>query len=295
MGLFSTPAPVDPKLSSVLIGGTPADLKKVGKAQGAILGALKPHERLIFVVACTNFGNVWALTDQRLLEAQGRSIDYDLSLSKIAETKIKYNVMANHRDVHYYCSVYWHGGPLRALSGHVNSNGFLMLERFNGEDEVQRIAALIDAGLTGAASAPHQVPATAANGSASGARGTLDEDWFIAWVNGIESSMTPMAFQAAMGAQTPFDATKNGLIRACEQVFTTCFGMIKANCPPQSLETFKAQVEQNWLNVTPWGLIRLAVDLDPTRGASRGEWEAAIRQVVENELGTLRQSIVGGR
>jgi hypothetical protein len=123
----------------------------------------------------------------------------------------------------------------------------------------------------------------------------LDEDWFIAWVNGIESSMTTSVFQAAMGAQTPLDATTNGLIRACEQVFQTCFGMIKANCPPQSLKTFEVQVGQNWRNVTPWGLIGLAVDLDPTRGASRGEWEAAIRQVVEDELGTLRRSIAGGR
>src|ERR1700733_1207033 len=89
MGLFSAPAPVNPKLSSVLIGGTPADLKKVSKAQDAILGALKPQEQLIFVVASTNKGDVWAFTDQRLLEAQGK-ISYDLSLSKIAETKVQY-------------------------------------------------------------------------------------------------------------------------------------------------------------------------------------------------------------
>jgi len=146
MGLFSAPAPVNPKLSSVLIGGTPADLKKVSKAQDAILGALKPQEQLIFVVASTNKGDVWAFTDQRLLEAQGK-ISYDLSLSKIAETKVQYKMMPNHRDVYYYCSVYWRGGPLRSQSGYMRGNGFLMLERFNGEDDVQRIAALIDAQL----------------------------------------------------------------------------------------------------------------------------------------------------
>jgi hypothetical protein len=285
---------VDSKLGSGLIGGTSADLKKIGKAQDAILRVLKPHEKLIFVAADTNSSGVWAFTDQRLLETLGKSLSHDLPLLKIANTKVKYMVMANRRDVRYYCSVYWLGGPLRDSWGNVNSNGFLMLERFNGEDEVQRIAALIDARLAEPASAP-QAPAPAANGPASGTKGALDEGWFIAWVNGIQSSMTPTAFQAAMGAQTPLDATTNGLIRACEQVFQTCFGMIQANCPPQSLKTFEAQVRQDWLNVTPWGLIGLAVDLDPTRGASRREWEAAIRQVVEDELGTLRQSIVGGR
>ncbi len=294
MGLFSAPGAVDPRLGSVLIGGTSADLKKIGKAQDAILSVLKPHERLIFVAADTNSSGVWAFTDQRLLETSGKSLSHDLPLSKIANTKVQYIAMTNQRDVRYFCSVYWLGGPLRGLSGYVNSNGFLMLERFNGEDEVQRIAALIDARLAEPASAP-QAPAPSANWSASGAKGALDEGWFIAWVNGIQSSMTPTAFQAAMAAQTPLDATTNGLIRASEQVFQTCFGMIKANCPPQSLKTFEAQVGQNWLNVTPWGLIGLAVDLDPTRGASRQEWETAIRQVVEDELGTLRQSIVGGR
>lgn len=150
MGLFSSaPVAVEPKLSSVLIGGKPADLKRVAKAQPAILEALRPGEQLIFVVASDDSigSNVWALTDQRLLQVSGRKLDYDLPLSKIAETRIKYIAMSNHRDVRYFCNVYWRPGPFRAVSGFVNTNGFLMLERFNGEDEIQRIVSLIDARL----------------------------------------------------------------------------------------------------------------------------------------------------
>lgn len=147
MGLFSASEAVDPELSSVLIGGTSADLKKIGKAQLAILSALKDQEQLIFVAADTDLSRVWAFTDQRLLETSGKSLSYDLPLSKIANTKVQYNVMTNHRDIRYFCSVHWLGGPLRGVSGYVNNNGFLMLERFNGEDEVQQIAALMDAKL----------------------------------------------------------------------------------------------------------------------------------------------------
>jgi hypothetical protein len=147
VGLFSAPATVDRKLGSVLIGGTAADLKKIGKAQDAILNALRPQERLIFVAADTSESTVWAFTDQRLLQTLGKWLTYDLPLYKIANTKVQYMVMANHRDVRYYCYVYWQPGPLRRLDGGVNDNGFLGLQRFNGEDEVQRMAALIDAGL----------------------------------------------------------------------------------------------------------------------------------------------------
>lgn len=122
---------------------------------------------------------------------------------------------------------------------------------------------------------------------------TLDEAWFIAWINGIEASVTPAVFLSAMNAQSSLEATTNGLIRACEQVFKTCRGMIQANCSPQSLESFESQVEKDWLNATPWDLITKAFDLDPTAGASKGEWEAAVRQVVEDELQVIRKEIVG--
>lgn len=148
MGLFSAPAAVDPMLSSVLIGGTPADLKKVGKAQNAILGALKPNERLIFVAASTGSvggSSVWAFTDQRLLETFGKGLNYDLPLSKIANTTLKYR--ARGRDVDYWCYVYWRGGPLRGVEGNVNDNGFLVLERLNAEDEIDRVALLINTAL----------------------------------------------------------------------------------------------------------------------------------------------------
>ena len=154
MGLFSSAARVDSRLRSVLIGGTQEDLKRVRKAQDAILSALKPEERLIFVVADTHFGFVWAFTDQRLLETQGRSVSYDLALSKIAETELRHAVWTSPEDVRYCCFVHWRGGQLRALSGHVNSNGFLMLERVNGEDEARRIAELIDASLAESGPAP---------------------------------------------------------------------------------------------------------------------------------------------
>ncbi len=175
MGLLSARGAMDARLRSVLIGGTAADLKNVGKAQKTILGVLEPRERLIFVVADTHSGFVWAFTDQRLLETQGRFISYGLPVSKIAEATVRY-APAKDGDVQYFCEVSWRGGPLRSeSSGRVNSNGFLLLERINGEDEVRRITALIDARLAEAAAAP-QAPNSAADGPQNIADTAVDGD-----------------------------------------------------------------------------------------------------------------------
>ncbi|NEK93469.1 hypothetical protein GCU67_04670 [Modestobacter muralis] len=138
-------------------------------------------------------------------------------------------------------------------------------------------------------------PAAVIGETSANADGFPSEGWFISWINSIESSMTPAGFRGAMGASAPLDATTNGLVMACREVYIACFGMIQANCSPQALELFKAQVANDFLGVTPWGLIQTAVDLDPTNGAARGEWEAAVHEVAQMELGKLRQSIVGSR
>jgi hypothetical protein len=154
MGLFGTGARVDSRLGPVLIGGTPEDVRRIGKSQGAVLGVLRPAEQLIFVAADTHSGFVWALTDQRLLEACGKSVAYDLALSEISGTEVRHVTLPGDRDVRWCCFVYWRGEALQALSGMVNRNGFLMLERSGGQDEIRRMAALIEARVADVASAP---------------------------------------------------------------------------------------------------------------------------------------------
>lgn len=143
MGLFSTPE-IDKRISPALIGDSPSDLKKVGRAQAAILSALAPDERVIFVSADTSNSTVWTFTDRRLLESQGKHVSYALPTVRIANTETRYMVLTNGRDVRYFVHVVWTGGPLRTVDRKfANSNGFLALERLNGEEDVRQIRSLI--------------------------------------------------------------------------------------------------------------------------------------------------------
>jgi hypothetical protein len=149
VGFFSAPE-VDPRLEAVLIGRTSSDLKAVAKAQAGILAALAPDERIIFVSASElSPSSVWMFTDRRLLESSGKHVSYDLPISRIAETNVRYTVMVGGRSVRYIGEVRWSGGPLRTVDGKfANDNGFLLLDRMNGEVEVRRIISLVDANLS---------------------------------------------------------------------------------------------------------------------------------------------------
>jgi hypothetical protein len=147
MGLFGSAGPLDSKLSSVVIGEAPADLKHIGKAQGAILGALQHEERLSFVATSNEGGSVvWAFTDQRLLQISGKAVDYELPVSRISRVEARYGT-AYGKHVRYVCSVHWHGGPLKSLTikNYVHPNDSLVLIRMDGEAEISRVAALIEA------------------------------------------------------------------------------------------------------------------------------------------------------
>lgn len=146
MGLFGSSEPLDSRLSAVVIGSDSADLKKIGKAQAAILKALGPGETLIFVAAANEAGGVWAFTDQRLLDISGKDIQYELPVDRIANVEARYGAVYG-KHVRYVCSVSCHGGPLRSLTikNYVFPNDSLALIRMDGEAEISRVAELIKA------------------------------------------------------------------------------------------------------------------------------------------------------
>lgn len=90
MGLFGSSEPLDSRVSAVALGSDSADLKKIAKAQAAILKALGPDETLIFVAAANEAGGVWAFTDQRLLDISGKDVQYELPVDRIANVEARY-------------------------------------------------------------------------------------------------------------------------------------------------------------------------------------------------------------
>jgi hypothetical protein len=289
VALFSKRVELNPLLAR-FADGKFADARELARVQDSLLSVLQPDEardiRYIVTSIDKPLETVLVVTGTRLLVGSARSGTMDFS---VPDERIGGTSVDRLKSGTICLKIRLLRPPMDLAGGSGIYQGDFHVVRYHAEalvavaHGIDRIFALEEP------AAPAAQTSTIDDGS------VLDEAWFISWVNGIEASMTPTAFQATMSAQTPLEATTNGLTKGCEQVFTSCFGMIKANCPPQSLEKFQAQVQQNWLNVTPWGLIDWAVDLDPTNGAARGEWEAAIRQVVQDELGTLRQSIIGGR
>jgi len=289
VALFSKRVELNPLLAR-FVDGKLADARGVSRVQDSLLGTLQPYEvrdiRYIVTSSDKPLEPILVVTGTRLLigSAKSGTMDFSVPDERIGGTSVDRLESGAIR-----LKIRLLRPPIDLADGSETYLGDFYFVRYQADalvavaDSIDRIFAL------------EEPAAPAGKTPTIGPSSVLDEAWFISWVNGIEASMTPTEFQATMGAQTPLEATTNGLTKACEQVFTTCFGMIKANCPPQSLEKFQAQVQQNWLNVTPWGLIDRAVDLDPTNGAARDEWEAAIRQVVQDELGALRQSIVRAR
>jgi hypothetical protein len=286
MALFSKRVALDPRLVR-FADGKVADVSELARVQPSLFDVLSPSEiqdiRHIVTSVDKPLQPVLVATSTRLLigSVKRESIQFSIPAERVGGTSVDRLAMGGVR-----LGIRLVKPALDLATGSESYSGDFYFLRDNAEALVA-VAHGIDRLF-------HlEEPAAAAVQTSVNANDFPSERWFIAWINGIQSCMTPAAYQSAMGAQTPLDATTNGLIKACEQVYITCFGMIKANCPPQALNSFQALVKESWLNVTPWGLVEAVVDLDPTNGAARGEWQAAIYQVVQQELETLRQSIVG--
>lgn len=286
MGLFSRGVDLDPQLAR-FADGKAADARELARVQESLFDKLDPNEIrdiCYIVTALDGFDPVLVVMSTRLLvgSAKTGTMHFSVPKERIGSTSV-YRLASG--AIRLKISLI---RPAIDLSdGSEGYDGDFYFVRSNTE-ALLAVAYGIDKifGLEEPAVPAEQAPTR-------DTERINNEAWFISWVNGIQSSMTRAEFEAAMGKQDLLDAMTACLTKACEEVYITCFGMIKANCPPESLDSFKAHVEANWVNVSPWGLMDTAADLDPTNGIARGEWEAAIHEVVWNELDKLRQSIVG--
>ena len=149
MALFSKPnMPLDSRIAAVAVTSDPSDVKKIVKAQAAILGALGLAELLVWVAADINTGAVMALTTTRILDLiSGSQLDYSLDGSRVAETSLgqrRFYGDKKHSFKHSM-TITWHGGPLKhqSFKNRESSDMALFIERWEF-DEVDMMRLSVD-------------------------------------------------------------------------------------------------------------------------------------------------------
>lgn len=147
MGLFSKDAELDPSIDTKIIGSDPADRRKIAKAQDALLGALQPNEQLVWVAADIGSGSVMALTTDRIMWLNGKTLEYVLDGSRVAATSLGQTQFYGDRKHAFKHSmkVTWAGGPLKhqSIRNFESPNMFLFIERWE-YDEANQMCNIVD-------------------------------------------------------------------------------------------------------------------------------------------------------